>query len=367
MSLWKSTMLPSGSSADGVGVRPGIALRALWFGCLLVAGTCLFSADALAAKTDIVTLLNGDRITGEVKALQHGRLRYSTDSMGTIYIEWKDILGVASQEYHRVELVDGTRFFGSLDTDEETGELVVKRTTREKRAELIRVVKVDPIEQKVIDRFDATVSAGYDFTKASDVTRITAGLDVVYSDETWRYGLRFNSVITDDGDDRTKNNRLQATAIKLRTSRWFTYGLGNAEQNDELGLDLRLLGSVGLGRFMRQTNTHELITYFGPAVTYEESADGQTNTDLEAALGLQFAIFKYDTPETNLTTSLQFFPGVSDFGRLRGQWDINFRKELVEDFFWNLNWYSTYDSDPRDEDAASTDYGINTGLGWEFW
>jgi putative salt-induced outer membrane protein YdiY len=320
-----------------------------------------------AAKTDVVTLLNGDRITGEVKALAQGRLRYSTDSMDTIYIEWKDVASVSSQEYHRVELEDGSRFFGSLGADEETGQLVVRRTTRTSLVNTFQVVKIDPIEPELLDRFDATINGGYDFTKASDVTRITAGLDVTYSDERWRYALNFNSVITDDGDDRTKNNRLRFTAIRLRQNRWFTYGLGTAEQNDELGLDLRLLTSAGFGRFLSQTNTHELIGFLGPAVTFEDSADGEQNTELEAALGLTGAIFKYDTPETNLRTTLQLFPGITDFGRFRGQWDIDFRKELIEDFFWNLNWYSTYDSKPRDDDASNTDYGINTGLGWEFW
>jgi putative salt-induced outer membrane protein YdiY len=335
----------------------------------VLAGLCgLGLAPAVqAAKTDVVTLRNGDRITGEVKALEYGRLRYSTDSMDTIYIEWKDVAAVSSQEYHRVELVDGTRFFGSLGTDEDTGQLVVIRTTKTSMANTVEVVKIDPIEPELVDRFDATINGGYDFTKASDVTRITAGLDVTYADERWRYGLNFNSVITDDGDERTKNNRLRFTAIRLRQDRWFTFGLGTAEQNDELGLDLRLLTAAGFGRFLRQTNTHELIGFLGPAVTYEKSADGDTNTELEAALGLTGAIFRYDTPETNLRTTLQIFPGITDLGRVRGQWDIDFRKELIEDFFWNMNWYSTYDSNPRDEDASNTDYGINTGLGWEFW
>ena len=54
----------------------------------LLAGFMVLGAagSALAAKTDVVTLKNGDRITGEVKRLDRGRLRYSTDDMGTIYI-----------------------------------------------------------------------------------------------------------------------------------------------------------------------------------------------------------------------------------------------------------------------------------------
>ena len=39
-----------------------------------------------APKTDVVVLKNGDKITGEVKTLERGRLEFSTDSMGTVYI-----------------------------------------------------------------------------------------------------------------------------------------------------------------------------------------------------------------------------------------------------------------------------------------
>jgi len=46
-----------------------------------------WALPALAAKTDVVVLLNGDRITGEVKELSYGQLKFKTDDMGTLYIE----------------------------------------------------------------------------------------------------------------------------------------------------------------------------------------------------------------------------------------------------------------------------------------
>ena len=53
------------------------------------------SASA-AAKTDIVIVVNGDSLTGEVKSLERGRLRFKTDATDTISIEWDDVawLGV---------------------------------------------------------------------------------------------------------------------------------------------------------------------------------------------------------------------------------------------------------------------------------
>ncbi len=67
-----------------------------------------------AAKTDLVTLANGDRITGEVKAIEQGRLVFSTDDLGTVRIEWDKVAQLVSRRTHEVELVDGTRHFGVL-------------------------------------------------------------------------------------------------------------------------------------------------------------------------------------------------------------------------------------------------------------
>lgn len=49
--------------------------------------TCLCSTAWARAKTDIVSLANGDRVTGEIKLIEHGKLRISTDSMGDVLIE----------------------------------------------------------------------------------------------------------------------------------------------------------------------------------------------------------------------------------------------------------------------------------------
>ena len=73
-----------------------------------------FSTSALAEKTDIVVLKNGDKITGEVKGMLRGKLQFSTDSMGTVNIEWADIEAVISDTGQSVELANGQRFFGPL-------------------------------------------------------------------------------------------------------------------------------------------------------------------------------------------------------------------------------------------------------------
>ena len=47
-------------------------------------------------RTDVVTLPNGDRITGEVVRLDRGRLEFKTDDAGTLYFEWDKLATVRS-------------------------------------------------------------------------------------------------------------------------------------------------------------------------------------------------------------------------------------------------------------------------------
>ena len=58
-------------------------------------------------RTDVVSLANGDRLTGEVVALDRGRLEFKTDDAGTLYLEWDKLVSVVSNRV--VEVVTGRR------------------------------------------------------------------------------------------------------------------------------------------------------------------------------------------------------------------------------------------------------------------
>ena len=64
-------------------------------------------------KTDVVTLANGDRITGEIKRLDRGRLEFKTDDAGTLYLEWDKLVQPRLDSAgSRSSRSDGTRYLG---------------------------------------------------------------------------------------------------------------------------------------------------------------------------------------------------------------------------------------------------------------
>ena len=54
--------------------------------------SCRTRALSRSPATDVVTLANGDRITGEIIVLERGRLEFKTDDAGTLYFEWDKLV-----------------------------------------------------------------------------------------------------------------------------------------------------------------------------------------------------------------------------------------------------------------------------------
>jgi putative salt-induced outer membrane protein YdiY len=341
-----------------------IGRSCLWLLVLFVAWEPAVSAD-----TDVVIFENGDRLTGELKSLERGKLRFKTDATGTISIEWDKVAYLRSDQNVQVETSGGQRYLGRLMAAQNTGTVVVSTAGGSVELDAITVVMLEPIEERGINRLDGSVTAGYTFAKASSVEQVQFGLDLAARSEFREIRLSASSVQSDSEDsEASQRNNLRLSYVRLRPNQWFGFGNVNFDSNDELNLDLRTSFGAGLGRYLKQTNTVILGVGVGLQVSRENYTDGteENNDTVEGVLAVNWDWFRYDTPELDLSTSLRIFPNLSDTGRVRGELDIRLKWEIIEDLFWQLSFYDSFDSDPAVDDTPSNDYGITTSLGWQF-
>ena len=63
---------------------------------------------------------------------------------------------------------------------------------------------------------------------------------------------------------------------------------------------------------------------------------------------------------------LEYFPGITDSDRHRGDLNIRYRQELVRDIFWNVTHYASFDTKPPAGALSESDYGIVTGVEYLF-
>ncbi len=87
---------------------------------------------------------------------------------------------------------------------------------------------------------------------------------------------------------------------------------------------------------------------------------------MELVLGASYDVFRARSPELDLSTSLRVYPSLTESGRVRSEFNLRFRWEMVKDFFWQMDYYDSRDNKPSTEDASNNDYGISTSLGWSF-
>jgi len=343
----------------------GYLARSLLLGLLLMAG---LAPDAEAhRKTDVITLYNGDRITGEIKSLTGGRIAFGTDAMGTINVEWKEVASLSSVYYYEVRMIDGQRFYGNLSVGEVAGQVLLKDVFGERTLGWEDIVELRPIEDDAIDRLDVFLSANYAFTKASGVTQTELRANVSYEDERARNSLQSRATVSDTDQETTASTRINVNRM-VWTDRQAVYRVffGGHETNDELALDQRITVGAGLGRYFVDTNNLTFNGGAGLQALTERGTDGSQQESVEAVLFATFSRWRFDSPELDLSIDGQLFPSLSERGRLRADTNATLRWEIVSDLYWNLSAWGSYDNESVDAEGGEFDWGITTGLGWSF-
>ena len=362
---------PAFSLRPTAAFRPSRWLNDTLAALMLGAALLVLSAPLQAApKTDILVFHNGDRLTGETKGLERGKLSFKTDATGTIEIEWDKVASLQTDQYLEVELSDGRRHFGRASLAQTEGQLKLRvgsgSNTREVR--LAEVVRLAPIEQGgFFDRLDGYVTAGYDYTKSSGVRQATFTGGLSSRDEKRQWAIDSSAtLISQSGQDDTNRYNIGAFNRRFLADRWFVQGFGSFEGNDELGIDLRTTIGAAYGRFLRQDQKTDWAAYAGLAVTRENFSEQPTNDSVEGVLGTQYWFFRYNAPEASLNASLNLFPSLTESGRVRSEAQMNARYEIVSDLFFQLSFYGSYDSEPGAGAESKSDYGVTTSLGYSF-
>jgi Protein of unknown function, DUF481 len=324
------------------------------------------ASPAAAQKTDIVRLNNGDSITCEIKTLDRGRLTVATDDMGTLNIEWDKVVSVASARIFQVETSNGARWFGSLGSTT-PGHVDVLAVGGPMSLAMLDVVLMVPIGRGFWERLEGSLDFGLSYTESSGVAQMNLNTKVIFRRPSFELNVEGSSYFTrqPDADDSARHSA-EMNYTRPFGEHWAVVGSGGFESNRDLGYDLRSTATAGIGRFLVNSNRASVGVAAGLSVNREQPVDAEGVVNLDASLGFQQSFFTYDYPKTEVTTSLAAFPGLSQWGRIRLQFDGKLKREVVRDFTVGLTIYDSYDNRPPTADARKNDVGLSITAGWTF-
>ncbi len=330
---------------------------------------CLSSAGIVhAAKTDIVKLVNGNEITGELKSLDFGVLTYSTDSMGTVKIDWEDVVAITSKQSLQVEITDGSRYFGQFVPNGADRKLTVLSGSDKVGLATEAVVRITPIERedRFLERLEGSMSLGFQAQKSSEVNTSYVATDVSYRTQRYLVGVRLNSTVTDQpSEETTASQSFYINYQRLRANRWFADWFTGWERNDEQGIAARVSGGAAWGRYVVQTNRNEFSLAAGAQLARERYyGEDPSDTVVEGRFEIRY-LHRNIAPDTSFNITSTYYPLLDDFSDYRAESDLTFRREFIEDVFLDLGFNYSYQSNPP-SGGANSDYSVTTSLSYDF-
>lgn len=325
-----------------------------------------FGAGKLSAQTDSLVMSNGQYLIGEIKGMARSVVTIKTDySDSDFKIDWDEVRQVFSSQFFLASLSDGSRLNANINTDSANPANILLTTDNGPISTSIsEIVYLKPLEGDFISRMSASVSVGYNITKANNLHQFNSRVNLGYLANYWSLAASYDAVRStqDEVDPVRRTNALVNFNYFLKND-WFLLLSQEFLSNDEQLLKLRSTTKGGLGKYITHTNSTTFGVSAG-AVWNNESFTDDTpgRNSAESFFGARLDMF--DVGDLSLLTAATVYPSITEKGRVRADFKFDLKYDLPHDFFITLGYTHNFDNQPI-EGASKNDFVFQTSIGWE--
>ena len=344
--------------------RKGLNLSLLFGAIVLLC--LLFYSGELAAQHDTLWVKNGNVLYGEIKDLTSGVLTMETPySDDDFTIDYDDVTKLVLERRCVIVLVGGERLFGFLRSQEE-GKVTVYSTEGTRNGlNLKQVTAIKVIKKNWIKRISGYIDIGFNLTKANNQRQLNMDGGVSYNGFKWLANTKLSSLFANqDNVELTQRTSIDIQVNRLVSDKWYILASGSYLSNTEQDLQGRYSGKIGAGRFLSITD--KLLWGLGTGLNFniESYDDSSLNKEsMELFISSRFNMF--DFKDLSLDTNVDFYPSLSERGRIRVDYNLNVKYDLPYDFYIKTSFQFNYDNQPP-ETASKFDYILTSGFGWSF-
>ena len=324
-----------------------------------------------AQKDDTVYMLNGDRITGELKKYESGILTLKTEGMSTLGIEYDKINTLHSAKYFEIVSKTGFSYYGSIRKSTVPASIVIVISNDTVVKAMNEIVEITPIKNRFWKKFYGSIDLGVSYIKSTQVLQYYLNTDINYRAKKdlvmFDMSLMFNDQKINDSVIRTRKNDIGLGLNHFFQGRWWL-GVGAMwQQNTELELDYRIQLESGAGYDIVHTNPIRLYGMAGLLVNREKPTDSvSASTNFEGLLSMKFTWLRYRYPEMNISSNIDAYPSFTVSGRWRLEFNLTSKIEIFRDFYLSLSFYDDFDSKPSGGGSSLNDWSIIFSVGYSF-
>lgn len=317
---------------------------------------------------DTLYLRNNQKVYGELKGISLGKVKFDMEGINVAELKMNKIRTInATSKLYRIETINKKVFFSTLQQSAKPGYVWVVDSTGGAEMPLDYIGLLSYFSDKRTI-FEGNASAGYNYTKSSDIGRVNI-------DATLRYIFKkvvlqnvISAIVTSDqGVWYRDRESFSLSSTFLLNYKWKALALLNYQRNRELGLESRFQEGAGVGYNIISKTHLRFATLTGLVVNQEKGFEDESyQVTAEIPVAFDFDFFRFNKPEFSFSTNQNVYFSVTQQGRVRYDGEIRADWKVISDFTLNLKFYYNYDNKPLSGSGVSFDYGTVFGIGYKW-
>ena len=317
---------------------------------------------AIAEDTDMVSLTSGNKLTGRILELARGRLTFRITGAGTVDINVTNIETLSSDRMFDVELPSGEWLSGSI-AGSAAGTLSIRNASGAPQTVPMKdVIRMTGVGANLRERTSGDLELGFDYGSVDHAIDWTFSGDMRNRTRNYLNEISLDSLLRrESGDTTQRRTDLALASRRFFPGRWFLMGRLEGADDKDLGLDSRYLAAAAGGKTLLQSSRTTLSAYAGIDYVLEDYSGVPGNdSSAEALAALEWDWFEPggDTELETRTTVYRSF----DRSRWRAEATASLRRDIFRNFYWSVNLFESYDSDPP-LGLERSDFGLTFAVG----
>jgi putative salt-induced outer membrane protein YdiY len=343
----------------------------------------LLALAAGAVRADVVTLKNGDRVTGTLVSVKGGTLELKSDILGDLMIPLAKIATFSAEKPVAVVLKGQAAVHGQLELttsgDWQVTEGGKSQTIPSSSTELVMPADAYTAlmdhNAAVWQDWKGSASLGYSIQRGDQATNSFATTVAAVRERPatpifkshWRTNFALSTLLSHDsqaGVSVTSNTL--STSIRqdyLFTPSNFVFGLAEIDHVGAQGLYLRQTYGGGLGHDFFKTPKYTFSVLGGITFVHEKFFTGVYDQNAAAFLGERFSY--QISKAVRIDHGLNVYPNLSAAGQYRFDTNTTLSAKISNRFSLNTGVVDLYLSNPA-TGSQKNNIAFTTGLGYTF-
>jgi hypothetical protein len=337
---------------------------------VLTAGGCSFGYRCSAQEKDTITLYNGQVLVGDIKTASLGELTIDDVDLKILQLKQYKIKTIKTHRSFKIETNDKLIYFGVLSQSTKPGYVILSLDDGDQmELQIMELSHITVLRESFFKQVDGTLSAGFSYSKSSDVGQVNFSTNSKYASKSFQYYLNIDMIASIDSSKYSRDREDAGFFVSYnfyKSATWIAATGFSYQRNLELSLARRYQEFIGGGNKLFVEKYWQLIALSGLTINEEKTTSGvESGALFELPIILRFDFFKFSRPNIQITASQSGYFSLSQKGRIRYDGSISFSWELVHHFYLTFNPYANFDNKPL-QGNSNFDFGTSISISYKY-